>query len=58
MFVDNILKIPELATSHATQQLIADIGELEEFCLLTLRWVLLLISFQQHPASQNPEFEE
>ena len=33
MFVDNILKIPELATSHATQQLIADIGELEQFCL-------------------------
>ena len=26
-FVDNILKIPELTTTHATQQLIADIGE-------------------------------
>ena len=26
-FIDNILKIPELATNHATQQLIADIGK-------------------------------
>lgn len=28
-FVENILKIPHLSTNHATQQLVADIGELE-----------------------------